>query len=47
MIIIIVKYNSPETQNGILEIIGLQAFREIARNIQNSVIYTIMPEDIY
>ena len=34
---IILKYNSPETQNKVLEIIGLQVLREIAQNVQNSV----------
>ena len=36
------KYTSPEIQNEILKIMSLQVLREIAQNIQSSVIYTIM-----
>ena len=41
---IILKYNSPETQNKILKIIGLQVLREIAQNVQNSDICAIMAD---
>ena len=40
-----IKYISPEIQNKILEIMSLQVLREIAQNVQSSVIYTIMADE--
>ena len=39
------KYNSPEIQNEIIEIMALHVLREIAKNIQNAGIYTIMADE--
>ena len=36
---------SADIQNEMLEIMALRVFREIARNIQNAVIYKIMADE--
>ena len=40
-----INYFSPEIQNEILEIMSLQVLREVAKNIQSSVKYTIMADE--
>ena len=39
------KFTSVDIQNEMLEIMALRVLREIARNIQNAVIYTIMADE--
>ena len=39
------KYRSPEIQNELIEIMALQVLREIAKNIQDAVIYTVLADE--
>ena len=40
------KYTHPEIQNGCLQLMSLTILREISKNIQNSVYYTIMEDEV-
>ena len=41
-----VKYTHPEIQNPCLQLMSLTILREISKNIQNSVYYTIMADEV-
>ena len=40
------KYTHPEIQNECLQLMSLTILREISKNIQNSVYYTIMADEV-
>ena len=40
------KYTHPEIQNQCLQLMSLTILREISKNIQNSVYYTIMADEV-
>ena len=40
------KYTHPDSQNEFLKIMSLFILREIARNIQNRIYYTIMADEV-
>ena len=39
------KYTSPEMQNEMLQVLALGILRDISRNIQNAVFYSIMADE--